>query len=289
MAGPWENYAPQADATPSGGRPWEKYQSGDNGEEPKSVLRDVIEQIPQGFNRGVDATYNLPNNALNFAARLAGYGPVVEPVKLATRFNYENDQPQTAAGRYAGAVGEQLGANTLPGLGMVARGENALATGLNALYSSAGGGVSGEAAKDLGGNALTQTAVSIGGSLAGPNAINALLARGPADPRLVEKTLAAQAAQQEGIDVPRIAVANSLLKPVGGRLASIPLVGSPIQNAARTSLDQTGERVAQIANDYGSGNRATAGANLRDGLVDYIDTGSRQPINRLYNQVDFPR
>jgi hypothetical protein len=73
---------------------------------------------------------------------------------------------------------------------------------------------------------------------------------------------------------------------VAGRLASLPVIGSPLNNATRQTLDDVGERAQQVAQAYGQSTRGASGLAIRDALVDYIETGSRAPINRLYAQVD---
>lgn len=255
-------------------------------EEPSAAL-DVARQIPLGFNRGFDALYNLPNTLVNYGANKLGYeGNLINPVKLATRFNPEDDTAKTTAGRYAGALGEQLGASVLPVGGTVSRGAALMPAVKNALSAAAGSSAAGQTAKEAGLGPGWQLGAALAGGLAAPGAVNSALYRGPVDPRTAERTLAAQAAQQEGISVPKAAVAGSVEKPLAGRLASLPIVGAPLQNAARTSLDQTGQRVADIADLYGTGNRATAGAGVRDAIAEYIETGSAAPINRLYNRVD---
>jgi hypothetical protein len=252
----------------------------------KGWVQDVAEQIPQGFNRGFDALYNLPNTAVNFAAKKLGYEAPLGYAHLATRFNAEDDAPKTTAGRYAGAFGEMLGGSIIPTAGMISRGAAAAPTLANALTSSAGSGVASEAAKDAGAGPGWQLAAALLGGYAAPGAVNSALYKGPIDPSTAEKTLAAQAAQDEGISVPKAAMAGSVEKPLAGRLASLPIVGAPLQNAVRTTMDEAKGRLNTIADAYGVGNRATSGAGLSNAIADYIKTGSRNPVSNAYKQLD---
>ena len=256
--------------------------------EDRSVAKDIAYQVPQGIYQGAENLYNLPNNLANWVAKKAGYEPPITPVHLAEDFNAAHGigEPTTTAGRYAHAVGGQLGASAIPVAGTIAKGAAAVPAITNALSSSVGAGTAGEAAKDAGLSPGWQLVASLLGGAVTPNAVNSLTAKGPPDPRMVEKTLAAQDATAEGITVPRAAVGGSVEKPVAGRLASLPIVGAPINNAARTALDQTKTRLDDIASQYGAGNRASAGEELRDSIADYIAKGSKAPVQRLYDSVD---
>jgi hypothetical protein len=213
-----------------------------------------------------------------------GAADVQRRIEQATGPLYE---PKTTAGRYAGAIGEIAGGSLVPIGGAEASVARELTPYLkNMLASSVGAGAAGETASEAGAPPWLQAAAGVAGGHFAPGAANEALSMGSIDPRMKAKTQAAWEAQQEGISVPKAAVAGSLAKPVAGRIASLPLVGAPLQNAARTSLDETGARAQAIADAYGAGDRATAGSNLRDALVGYMNTGSREPINRLYDKVD---
>ena len=81
---------------------------------------------------------------------------------------------------------------------------------------------------------MGQAVAALAGGAITPNAVNSLTAKGPPDPRLVEKTLAAQAAQDENIAIPRSAVAGSMVKKTAGATADMPIVGAPLKNSAST-------------------------------------------------------
>lgn len=132
--------------------------------------RDAYVQGAQGFNRGLDNTFNLPNYAVNALARMAGYGDVIEPARLATRFN-TGEVPKTAVGKYAGSIGEFApGALLVPG-GSVAK---------NALNYAVLPGVASEAAGQATEGTAWEPYARLAGGVAGPLApsgVNALARR----------------------------------------------------------------------------------------------------------------
>lgn len=101
----------------------------------KGVIRDVVTQFPEGINRGIDATLNLPGTvanlgvrAVNYGAEKLGYEPplpsdmfVKTPLRAATLFN--SDEPaEGMAGRIAGTVGEAVGGAVAPEAGILGAG-----------------------------------------------------------------------------------------------------------------------------------------------------------------------
>lgn len=101
----------------------------------KGVIRDVATQFPEGINRGIDATLNLPGTvanlgvrAVNYGAEKLGYEPplpadmfVKTPLRAATLFN--SDEPaEGMAGRIAGTVGEAVGGAVAPEAGILGAG-----------------------------------------------------------------------------------------------------------------------------------------------------------------------
>jgi len=146
-----------------------------------------------------------------------------------------------------------------------------------------GNGTLGERAADAGTGAAMAAAFAAG--------LHSLTSRAPPDPRLEAKTAAAQAAQEENINIPRAAVADSMWKKTAGAVADMPVVGTPLKDAARATTDQIGARTADIANDYAqtgaaSANRSLSGNNVRDAIVDYIESGSSKVMNRAYKPFD---
>lgn len=85
-----------------------------------------------GFNKGIDATINLPGTLGNLAAHginagagMLGYDAPLpeqpfEPIRAATRFN-SGYEPQTLAGRTGEAIGEVAGGAVAPEAGLMAK------------------------------------------------------------------------------------------------------------------------------------------------------------------------
>ena len=260
-------------------------------EEAPSSLTDVAKTIPSGLARGVSGALGLPGEIghgmryLTDQARQA-FGYPASPGYVSGETNPYNPldvntqdvqkrieqvtgplyEPKTTAGRYANTAAEIAGGTVIPFGGASSNVTRAageiIPYARNWAASSIGAGTAGEAAADVATDAnlppVVQAGARLAGTLAGgiaaPSAMNTAFFKGPPDPRMIEKTLATEAAQQEGISVPKAAVASSLMKPLAGRIASLPIAGEPLQNAARTSLDEMGKRVQKIAEDYGSGN-----------------------------------
>jgi hypothetical protein len=88
-----------------------------------------------GFNKGVDATLNLPGTVMNLGARAINYGaeklgyepPLPDepfkPVPVAANFN-AGYEPQTAVGRYGQTIGEVAGAAVMPEAGLASAASN---------------------------------------------------------------------------------------------------------------------------------------------------------------------
>lgn len=95
---------------------------------------DVVSQVPQGFNSGLDGMLNLPYNLVRGAAGIFGYDmPEAQPI--VARLN-TGESPRTTVGRYAHTVGEFLPGIMAPGQSLAR----------NALLYAALPGVASEAA-----------------------------------------------------------------------------------------------------------------------------------------------
>lgn len=152
----------------------------------RSIPGEIAAQLGQKFNRGIDTLFNIPNFLVNAASGLAGYGQLIEPAQIATRFNaggtWEGEQPKTVYGRIAGAIGEQMGASAIPAAGLAMRGGAALARPFNYLRDylagSAGAGTAVEAVRESGGGPIPQTVAALAGGISGAGAANALARTG---------------------------------------------------------------------------------------------------------------
>jgi len=183
-AGPWDKYAVEPQTAEG---PWAKYAAMGAIPEPKrSVLGEVIAQGAQGFNRGLENLYYLPNNLVNMATQAAGYDPVLSTPQFATLFNAggtrEGEAPDRLAGRIAGSIGEQLGASAVPAGALAMRGGAAVAQPLNYLRDylagSAGAGTGVQIARENGGGPVSETLAGLAGGIGGAAGANALAGTG---------------------------------------------------------------------------------------------------------------
>src|SRR5579883_2443734 len=143
----------------------------------RSVAADIAIQAAQGFNRGLDSFYYLPNHIVNAIAQAAGYEPLLATPPLATRFNIggtpEGEQPSTGAGRYAGAIGEQFGANVLP-TGALMRAGLLAPKLLGHALASSGAGAGTEFAREHGAGPVGETIAGLAGAFSAPAVASAL-------------------------------------------------------------------------------------------------------------------
>lgn len=101
---------------------------------------NMLEQGMSGVNEGIGnilgAPVDLMTGAINSAAGLAGYDPMIEnPVggsqwinDKALGFSISDTQPQSTGQRVARRVGQEVGASTIPALGLLGRGAGAATT-----------------------------------------------------------------------------------------------------------------------------------------------------------------
>lgn len=115
-------------------------------------LGEIANQGLQGFNRGFDATLNLPGSLLNLGAKGINYGaeklgyeaPLPDepfkPVPVATlpgMLAGTIEEPTTAAGRIAGSVGEAVGGTVLPSGGLLYAGKSLVGPAATAIAGPA--------------------------------------------------------------------------------------------------------------------------------------------------------
>lgn len=101
------------------------------------------------------------------------------------------------------------------------------------------------------------------------------------------------AATRQGIDLPRVALADphtvtgNAAGRVAGALKEIPVVGSPLAKQARVASDQIGERAGAVSEDFAQGaTQAGAGEAAKEGLLDWGKARSGEISKRLYDAVD---
>ena len=274
---------------------------------------DIAKTIPSAAVRGVSNAIGLPNavghgmrylndqarQALGYEANpeyVAGTGAYATPLDVSSedvRKGIERAtgplyEPQTLPGRLAGA-GTEIAAGSLVPIGAAGPGVRA-ATEVgpylrNWATSSFGAGTAAQEAKEQGAGPGMQLAAGLAGGLAAPSAANVFAGK-PLSQDELSRAATALAAKQEGIDVPRAVIAGPIGKGIAAKTAPLPIVGTPLQEEARASLNQTAARAAEIADQYGSGNRAATGEQAKDALRGYIKAESPLAVSRAYNAVD---
>jgi hypothetical protein len=169
----------------------------------RGMLADVASQLTQGFNRGIDATINLPGTVMNLPGQLINAGAgmlgreaplpdeVFKPIHVATLAN-SGEEAATTAGRVAGSVGEAVGGTVLPsaaiiregaklapqaiaaGRGILAKAAQApKATFRNDLISGVGAGLGVGAARENDLGPAGEFAAGLAGGIAAPSTVNA--------------------------------------------------------------------------------------------------------------------
>lgn len=169
-----------------------------------SVVGDVGESAVRGFNKGLVGLATLPYEGVRYlldqGVTIPGIGtaspgiklPAAEDMPLYRPF-LKQPEPQTAAGRFAGAAGEAVGSSALPAAGIMARARQVqqvapsvpsladqffrpiaqnpgFATGIDAA-SAVGSGTARQAAADANAGPLGETVASIAGGMATPVAL----------------------------------------------------------------------------------------------------------------------
>jgi hypothetical protein len=153
-----------------------------------SLEGDIAHQFAQHANEALNATYYLPNRIVNAGAQALGYAPPLatpdlaaipssvvnagaaalghEPVMSAPQY----EEAQTPAGKWAGAIGEQVGAAVLPGVALTRAGylTAELPTLYSTLGSAIGAGVATQGARDLGFGPYGQFFAGLAGGFASP-------------------------------------------------------------------------------------------------------------------------
>lgn len=310
---PWEKYAAPAPA-PAG--PWSKYGAEQTSPQPErrgdafDAARDIAWQLPQGFNRGLDATINAPYNLIRGGAGLLGYEiPEAQPIFARANSGVE---PEGASGRIAGAVGESIGSSVIPSAGVygmaartatplaanagtLARTGNALLEGVRAapktaaamdLASATGSGVGVGIARENDLGPWGELALGFaGGMLPIAGAIGKSAMQLSPTKQLTQNELL-DAGQRQGVPIPRAVQGGDVTRAASAGLKEIPFVGTPIQQGYDDAVQKLGERAAQVAAGVGSGNRYSAGQQASDALRNWIKGESKDISSELYGEVD---
>lgn len=290
----------------------------------KSIGRDVVEQGAMGFNRAVDALYNLPNYAVNIAASQLGYEPPIRPVRIASKFNEPdpyrkiiNDiseavgaqapfqnvapdvgpiPPSTKAGRYAGAIGEQLGGSIIPAAGLIRAGIVPATSAFlkQGLSSAAGAGVASQLARENELGLAGEIGAAIAGGFAGPAIYNQLARWGssvPAAARYSQGALArAQDPERAALETTADRMVKMGVSPEDLREAVVPKTSPALTKRGFTREDMTnivmrqlrGESAENVAKDYAhlvdAQGRKFSAATARGYLTEY-EAANPTPVN----------
>lgn len=199
---------------------------------------------------------------------------------------YAMEHPWASAGARGLAIGASMGsgaaAQQAPGfVGGAIQGMKQ-AGGTGALY----GFSEGETLDERTTNAAIGGGVGLltGGVLGGAAGAGAGRTSSPASTPIV------QAADRQGITVPRAVTSDSMLvQRAGQTVAKVPGAGNIMQQAADDTVRQLDDTVRTVADDIsisGAPDVATAGNRLREGLDNWIGKTSKAKVERAYKEVD---
>lgn len=267
---------------------------------------DVATQVPMGFNRGVDALLNLPGDVLlRGPANLLGLRHLVpDRGRYAQQFNpggalyvagsRTSDAPLTTPGRYAGQVGEALGASVVPAGATIAAAPRLASMAATTLpravgqrvgaqvaaapgaalgadvVAATGSGLAQQGAQDAGFGPVGQAVAGIAGGMAP-------LALGAAAGRVARSLESARA----GAD-PYARIAAGLGDTSIDDLATATAVGTTGQSAriGRRVLDIIGEEMVRTGGDRQASIQATIQRLVADGVQ---PATAREQVRRLLN------
>lgn len=96
----------------------------------------------------------------------------------------------------------------------------------------------------------------------------------------------AAAAENVGMDIPRVALMPSWVQKVGAGISDLPVLGAPLQRSAEKVLGQAEGRVAETAAELGAASREGAGAGVQAGVqrfkaesIPQIEREAYAPVN----------
>lgn len=158
---------------------------------PQSAPRDgVVRQGMSGVNEGMAAIAGFPVDTATSLVNLIPGVDIQDPVGGSGTFRdvmgsaISENEPQTAAERYARSIGRETGAMVVPGLGAAAKAEKPARLLIAELLSSVGAGTAGQAVEDIAPEAdnIRMIAELLGGGA--PIALSHAATRGPQAPSL---------------------------------------------------------------------------------------------------------
>jgi hypothetical protein len=129
-------------------------------------------------------------------------------------------------------------------------------------------------------------------TIATPAARGGGMMRGAPKPQKAPKPLtegqsAAVAADRLGVEMPRAVASDSMTTNQFGKTAtSMPVVGNPLRKGSQKAIDQLGEAATGVQNKLGTGDRVTAGSQLRTGITKTATETMPNKVSNLYDKVD---
>ncbi len=93
--------------------------------------------------------------------------------------------------------------------------------------------------------------------------------------------------QGGAVEVPRAVASDSMAaQRIASTVRNVPLAGDPIVKATERTVQQLGQKVDDVAREYGSGSVVTAGDTAKTAITDWIGKGSEKKVDYLYKRVD---
>jgi hypothetical protein len=90
-----------------------------------------------------------------------------------------------------------------------------------------------------------------------------------------------------GVDIPRAVATDSMaVQRVAGAVRNIPIAGDPLIAASGKTVQQLGERAADVASGYGGGTVAGSGDAAKAAINRYVTGTTKERASKLYDAVD---
>lgn len=286
---------------------------------------DIGEQAVRQFNKGLVYAATAPYRAVDWVAEkvTGGQGlPDVETMPLYRPFLVQ-PEAKTTPGRYAGKVGEIIGASALPVAGVMSQasrlaamtptttaralgqsvGSNIVAApgaavGLD-IASAATGGIAEQAAQEAGYGPTVQTAAGMVGSVipgvgmamrsgnTGP--VGTPTGRNIAQLRANQTAEDLAAFQAQGVRTFGPAFNQGPVASIGKQLTETPLIGAPLRNNLDETYFDAASATARLADNISpTATPESAGAALQSGLSRFRNAGMRDLEANVVEQAGLP-
>lgn len=123
-----------------------------------------------------------------------------------------------------------------------------------------------------------------------PAAPGSAVARGarvaPQPKPLTEGQKVAQAGERLGVQLPRAVTSDAMAAQQMGKITSnVPLAGTPLRRASEKAVEQLDDAARGVQSRLGTGDRAVAGASVREGVETYSKVALGGRISQLEDDV----